>query len=98
MVNRPEVLLFSFFKDFIYLFIFKERGRERGRKGEKHPYVVASRTPPTGDLACNPGIWPATQACGLTGNLTSDPLVYRPVLNPLSHPSQGLRLCSSLIS
>ena len=31
----------------------------------------------------------ATQACALTGNLTSDPLVCRPVLNPPSHTSQG---------
>ena len=30
-----------------------------------------------------------TQACALTGNRTSDPLVLRPVLNPLSHTSQG---------
>ena len=35
------------------------------------------------------GTWPATQACALTGNLTSDPLVHRLALNPLSHTSQG---------
>ena len=35
------------------------------------------------------GTWPATQACALTGNQTSDSLVHRPVLNPLSHTSQG---------
>ena len=39
-----------------YLFIFRERGREREREGEKHQCVVASRAPPTGDLAHNPGI------------------------------------------
>ena len=40
-------------------------------------------------LACPPlGTWPATQACILTGNGTRDPLVHRPVLNPLSHTSQ----------
>ena len=39
-----------------YLFIFRERGRERERVGEKHQCVVASRAPPTGDLAHNPGI------------------------------------------
>ena len=33
--------------------------------------------------------WPTTQACALTGNQTSDPLVRRPALNPLSHTSQG---------
>ena len=36
-----------------------------------------------------PGTWPATQACALTGNWTSDPLVRRPALSPLSHTSQG---------
>ena len=39
--------------------------------------------PPTGDLACNPGMCP-------DGNQTSDPLVHRPTLNPLSYTSQGL--------
>ena len=29
--------------------------------------------------------WPATQACALTGNRTSDTLVHRPALNPLSY-------------
>ena len=49
------VVLFLFFKDFIYLFL--ERGREREREGEKHQCVVASHTQP-GDLACNPGMCP----------------------------------------
>ena len=35
------------------------------------------------------GTWPATQACALTGNQTSNPLVCRLALNPLSHTSQG---------
>ena len=34
------------------------------------------------------GTWPATQACALPGNQTSDPLVCRLALNPLSHTSQ----------
>ena len=33
-------------------------GREREREEEKHQYVVASHTPPTGDLAHNPGMCP----------------------------------------
>ena len=41
-----------------YLFIFRERGREGERDGEKHQCVVHSRAPPTGDLACNPGMCP----------------------------------------
>ena len=35
------------------------------------------------------GTLPATQACALTGNRTSDPLVHRLALSPLSHTSQG---------
>ena len=70
------------FYSFIYLFIFRERGREGGREGEKHQCVVASPTPPIGDLTLNPGM------C-LTGNGTSDLLVCRLALNPLSHTSQG---------
>ena len=42
--------------------------------------------PLTGPLL---GTWPATKAYALTGNRTSNPLVLRPVLNPLSHTSQG---------
>ena len=47
----------SFFKRF-YLFIFRQRGREGEREGEKPQCVVASHTPPAGDLACNPGVCP----------------------------------------
>ena len=40
--------------------------------------------------ACPPlGTRPATQACALTGNRTSDPLGHRLTLNPLSYTSQG---------
>ena len=46
----------SFLKDFIYLLL--ERGKEREREGEKHPCVVASWVPPTGDLDHNPGMCP----------------------------------------
>ena len=54
-------LFFLFFKDFIYLFSEREKG---GREGEKHPCVRDTatgcllHTPPTGDLACNPGMYP----------------------------------------
>ena len=40
------------------LFIFKERGREGEREGEKHQCAVATCAPPTEDLACNPGMCP----------------------------------------
>ena len=42
-----------FVKDFIYLFL-----EGKGKRGEKHQCVVASLMPPTGDLACNPGMCP----------------------------------------
>ena len=42
--------------DFIYLFL--DRGREGEREEEKHQCVVAFCSPPTGDLACNPGMYP----------------------------------------
>ena len=61
----------------------RERGRKGERKGEKHQWVVASCTSPTG------GTWPATQACALTGTRIGDPLVRRLALNSLSHTSQG---------
>ena len=48
---------FQFLKRF-YLFIYRERGREGEREGEKHQCVVATRAPPTGDLARNPGVCP----------------------------------------
>ena len=42
----------------ILLFIFRERGKEGEKEGEKNQCVVASCKTPTGDLACNPGLWP----------------------------------------
>ena len=81
------------FKDFIYLFIFRERGREGGREGEKHQHARETSIrninvwlPLTGSQL---GTWPAPQACALTGTQTGDLSVCRPVLNPLSHTSQG---------
>ena len=50
------IFLNSIFLRF-YLFIFRERGRE-GERGEKHQCVVAYHVPPTGHLACIPGMCP----------------------------------------
>ena len=53
--------MFSLDEDFLkrfYLFVFRERGREGERKGEKHQCVVASCVTLTGDLAHHPGICP----------------------------------------
>ena len=53
-INMNFIFIFKRF----YFFVFTERGRERVREGEKHQYVVASHTPPSGDLACTPGMCP----------------------------------------
>ena len=82
----PNIVLISnlHFNFFLkILFIFRGRGREGKGEGEKHQCVVTSHAPPL-------GTWPATQASALTGNGTCDPLVCRPMLNPLSYTSQGL--------
>ena len=71
-----------FFFLIFYLFIFRDRGREGEREGEKLQCVVASHVPPL-------GTWPATQACALTGNQTGDPLVHKLALNLLSHTTHG---------
>ena len=57
MRNVFPIYLYSFFKKKI-VFISRQRGREGEREGEKHQCVVASYTPPAGDLACNPGMYP----------------------------------------
>ena len=70
-----------FFKRF-YLFLFRHRGREGERQGEKRQCVVASCMPPTGDLARSPGMRPDWE-------LNQQRFGLQPVLNPLSHTSQG---------
>ena len=72
---------FYFFKTF-YLFIFRERGREGEREGKKHQCVVASHMAPTGDLPCNPGMYPDWKS-------NWQPFGSKPALNPLSYTSQG---------
>ena len=42
----------------LYLFIVLERGEGREKEREKHQCVVVSQVPPTGNLACNPGMCP----------------------------------------
>ena len=70
-----------FFKRF-YLFIFREGGgREKARERNINVWLPLAHP--------HLGTWPTTQTCALTGNRTSDPLVCRPALNPLSHNSQG---------
>ena len=54
----------NFFKDFIYLFIFREKEREGEREGELYQWVVAAHVAPTGDLAHNPGMCPDWESHG----------------------------------
>ena len=68
LIQDPENLLlcfllrflqFSFFlRLFTYHYFYFQRKRKGGRKRGKHQCVVASRTTPAGDLACNPGMCP----------------------------------------
>ena len=74
-----RLLSFSFFfflKDCIYLFLERREGKEKERERNINVWL-----PPVCSLL---RAWPTNQACALTGNQTSNPLVYRPVLNPLS--------------
>ena len=71
------------FKKKLRFYLFLERGKGREKESERNINVWLS-------LACPLlGTWPTTQACALTGNLTSNPLIWRWALNPLSHTSQG---------
>ena len=49
------LVCFLFYFKFLFIFYFLEKGRKRER-GEKHQ--CASRVPPNGDLAHNPGMCP----------------------------------------
>ena len=71
-------------EDFIYLCLDRREGREKER--ERNINVCLPLLCPLLKT------WPATQACALTGNRTSDPLVHRPELSPLSHTSQSFSL------
>ena len=70
----------KFFKK-ILLIYFRKRGRE-GKERVKNIVQLPFAHPQL-------GTWPATQACALTGNPTSD-LSIRLAFNPLSHASQGV--------
>ena len=56
---EKEALFFFFFFLRCYLFIFRQReGREKERERNINVWLVAPHTPPTGDLAHNPGMCP----------------------------------------
>ena len=73
--------LSPFFENILFIFRKGKGGRKRERKN------INVWLPPMHPC---PGTWPASQACALTGNGTSNTLVCRPVLNPLSHTSQSV--------
>ena len=81
-----EPYSFIFFLDFIYLYL--ERGEEKEKEGERNIHVrekywlVASHTPPNGDLTHNPGVCPDWE-------LNLWPFGSQAALNPLSHTSHG---------
>ena len=81
--SRVRFKHLHFFLSFLrfYLCTFRE-GRE-GEERDRNMNVLLPLVHP------RLGAWPAPQACALTGNWTSNPLVCRPALNPLSHTSQG---------
>ena len=87
--NIEDICFLSFLRLYLFYFILLlERGKggwKRGRETSMCKRYI-DRLP----LTCpQPGTRPATQACALTGNRTSDLSVHRLVLNPLSHTSQG---------
>ena len=71
-------------------FIFRERGREGEREGNVHVWLPLKHP-----LL---GTWPTTQACALTRNRTSNPLILRLALSPLSHTSQGINMLLERLS
>ena len=71
-----------FFKIFICSFLERGEGREKEREININVWLPLVRP--------QPRTWPATQACALTGNRTSNLVVCKPALNPLSHTNQGM--------
>ena len=84
LICTMERRIFSsscFWVFFNIIFIFRQRGREGEKERNTNVWLPLAHPPL--------GTWTTTQACALTGNRTSDSLVCRPALNPLSHTNQG---------
>ena len=84
-VHLEETFFFSFYLFILFLKRFYLLAEEKGgrKRRRETSMCVASCTPPTGDLAWNPGMCPNRES-------NQRPLIHRLVLNPLSHTSQGL--------
>ena len=66
------------------LFIYFQRERMGERKGGRETSMCGCLS-----HGLPLGTWTENQACALTGNLTGNPLVCRPALNPLSYTSRA---------
>ena len=75
-----------YFLNFVYLFLERGEGREKEKERNTNCERYIDQLPLPHPQV---GTWPTTQECALTGNQTNHLLVLRPVLNPLSHTSQG---------
>ena len=88
VISKVWIFLFCFL-DFLLkilcMYVCMYVCREKGREGERERNINVWLPFPCPQL----GTWPATQECALTGNRTSNPLVCRPMLNPLSYTSQA---------
>ena len=62
-LNSNSAGMFYLFFEILFLFIFREGGRE-GEERERNIDQLPLTCP-------QPGTWPSTQACALTGNQTS---------------------------
>ena len=80
MSGLKKLWYIYFLKDFIYLFLERGEGREKGRERNINVWLPLAHI--------QLGTWPKTQAGAVTGNHTGDPLVHGPALNPLSHTNQ----------
>ena len=96
LISFSVSLFFFLFRKTLYLFILKilfiyfQRQDKGGRKRRKETFVCGRNIDQLLLTHPQPGTWPATQACALTGNRTSNLSVCRMALNPLSHTSQVL--------
>ena len=86
----PDIGFLLFFLKILFI-LFLERGERREKERDRNISVWLSLMRPL------LGTWPTTQACALTGNQTSDPLVCKLALNPLNHTSQSQILVFNLI-
>ena len=56
MLTKVECSHFK--KSYLFVCLFACLFLEWRERGEKHQCVVVSHAPPTGDMACNPGMCP----------------------------------------